>query len=86
VGEDVIGQIVHRSEAEGVPWSLAQDAADELIVLRSRIRRAIAALDAAPDPASDEASKREAHRIQSANLIARTILAEGTEPPQRRGG
>ena len=52
--------------------------------LANRIARAVAILDEAPDPASDDVSKREAHAIQSANRRAWAVLTEGRDPPSKR--
>ena len=52
--------------------------------LADRISRAVAILDEAPDPASDDASKREAHAIQAANRRAWAVLTEGRDPPSKR--
>lgn len=35
------------------------------------------------DPASDDASKREASVILAANRVAHAILTEGRDPPSR---
>lgn len=51
------------------------------LALQDRITRAVAALDEAPDPPPKEASERQPTACSRANLIARTILVEGAEPP-----
>lgn len=53
--------------------------------LRERIARAVAELDAAPDPADPEKpSRREAKAAAEANLRAWAVLCEGRDPPSRR--
>ena len=58
--------------------------ADKLAATNARIARAIAAMDEAPDPPSDEASKRQASAIHAANRVAHAILTEGRDPPSQR--
>ena len=53
---------------------------------KDRISRALAALNTAPDPASDGATKREAHAILAANRAAWAVLDEWLKPVQRRMG
>lgn len=52
--------------------------------LRARIKNAIAALEAAPDVIADEASKRQARDVATANRIAWQILSAGRYPESVR--
>ena len=58
--------------------------AREVADLQARITAAIAALDTAPDPASDDATRREVHAIHAANKHAHAILTAGRDPESRR--
>ena len=53
-------------------------------ILQDRIDRAIAVLQAAPDLVNDEASKRLARDVATANRVAWAILTEGRYPESFR--
>lgn len=54
--------------------------------MSDRITRATAALNQSPDVDPAKATRAEVAAMHAANLLAWTILTEGTDPPSRRGG
>lgn len=70
--------VMHANDVADVALSHGQ-------LLEDRIARAIVILDGAPDLVGVKVSRLEAAAIQAANLHARTVLAEGSEPQEVRG-
>ena len=66
--------------------SLARQAVEQIAEAQSRITRAIAALDAAPDVDPAKATGAQAEAAFAANLAAWQILAPDRDPPSQRGG